>query len=139
MRLLGATELNGPSPWVAAFLCVRFVDSAGQRVDAVAPAREEINLPEVRVERRGQMPPCSRCGEPVLMSARMPIGDGVSLELCRGCDREDPVAARVLELLRDPSETRSQEELAATTEAWMQAAMRARGWVQIPHQRASVN
>lgn len=73
------------------------------------------------------------------MSARMPIGDGVSLELCRVCDRDDPAAARVLELIGLPAEVRSREDLAAATEAWMRAAMLARGWPQIPHQRASVN
>jgi hypothetical protein len=71
----------------------------------------------------------------------MPVGggNGVDLELCGVCDREDPVAGRLLWVLENQTGGASVAEMAEAAAAWMRAAMFARGWAQIPHQRASLN
>ena len=107
------------------------------------PRTEEINLSdsEIHVLRDEDLPPCTRCKEPVQFAVRLPVGGGggADLELCGACDRDDPVAGRLLRILEDPASGGSMEEMTAATVAWMRAAMLARGWPQIPHQRASVN
>ncbi len=96
---------------------------------------------EIHVLRDEDLPPCTRCGTPVQFTVCVPVGggDGVDLELCGMCDRDDPVAGRLLWVLENQAGGVSAEEMTEAATAWMRAAMFARGWAQIPHQRESVN
>jgi hypothetical protein len=98
-------------------------------------------VPEIHVLRDEDLPPCTRCGIPVLFITRVPVGSGrdVDLELCGSCDRNDPAGGRLLQVLEAPAAAGPLPEMVKVTVAWIRAAMAAKGWAQIPHQRESLN
>jgi hypothetical protein len=97
-------------------------------------------MPKVKVERRAEMPPCSRCATPVVISSSFPIGDiRVPLELCPSCDAGDSAGGRVLDLLDAGEAGRSSEELAGLARDWVRESIEARGWRYMPHPPVSAN
>jgi hypothetical protein len=97
-------------------------------------------MTKARVERLEVMPPCSRCSRQVLLMVRLPIGDGVELELCEACDTDGPAAQELAAMLAGPVLGKvSGRALGELVLAWQREALAARGWVQIPDQKPSLN
>lgn len=96
-------------------------------------------MPNARVDRVSETPPCSRCGTQVIMTARMPFGDGVELELCRTCDAGAGAAGRLIAALNLPDADRSVQMLGELVMAWTREALAAKGWHQIPSVAPSLN
>ncbi|MFI9331903.1 DUF6300 family protein [Kitasatospora sp. NPDC052868] len=80
---------------------------------------------------------CGRCQGAVLLAVSVPVGDGVELRLCAGCDAGAGAGGELVAyyLAEDFSDGR----LGPLTVAWMCEAMAAQGWRQIPHSAPSLN
>jgi hypothetical protein len=87
-----------------------------------------------RVERI-ETPPCSRCGEQLLMAASPPPGvDGPLLELCRWCDEDsDCAAGRLVAVVLAGLDEQSIQLAGELTMVWYREVMASRGW----HQRTA--
>lgn len=89
------------------------------------------------VERSEHLPPCSRCGGRLMMSADAPQtdkhGQPIRLELCPTCDTgnlERPAAGLLLQFLANGAghdETRAREAAHLILE-WTKECMAAHGW-----------
>lgn len=96
-------------------------------------------MPHARVDRVSETPPCSRCGAQVVMAARMPIGGGVDLELCRSCDAGAGAAGELIAALNLPEAERPVQVLGELVMTWTREALAAKGWHQVPHAAPSLN
>jgi uncharacterized protein CbrC (UPF0167 family) len=89
------------------------------------------------------LPPCARCGGPVLISGAVPVNDAepVQLQLCPACDADTPAAGAFIAWFRsgagkvtDPQQVKDNARQAALLfDAWQEEAMTARGYHQVPN------
>ncbi|MGW6459924.1 DUF6300 family protein [Streptomyces sp. NPDC055078] len=90
-----------------------------------------------RIERAPELPPCSRCGGQLTISAKGPVGSlgvPVRLELCRACDSGKPAAGPLLKFLasgsgKDPSRV---QEGARLIWAWERETLAAHEYHWVP-------
>ncbi|MDH6128659.1 DUF6300 family protein [Kitasatospora sp. GP82] len=89
----------------------------------------------MQVERLGSTPPCTRCGQAVLIATTLPAGrDNVTVELCATCDAGNPTAAPLIALLGETH--RPVEQMSSLINTWLRAELTEQGLVRVPQQRS---
>jgi ribosomal protein S27AE len=99
------------------------------------PTTEEPALTDPTVTVTAGNAPCPQCGETVVVTAHITLGDGFDLHLCRRCDTGATAGGRLLAIMGLPYGEHPVDLFREFTMAWLYEGAARHGWYQMPHPR----